>query len=85
MMASPATPRILLIGTADTKADELLFMRRCIEEGGGLVHALFTVALNDDVWPFQFFQSVLVHGEEAIAIMWVLAVWIRHPRYIRLA
>lgn len=29
------TPHILLIGTADTKADELLFMRRCIEQAGG--------------------------------------------------
>ena len=28
-------PRILLIGTADTKSDELLFLRRRIEEGGG--------------------------------------------------
>lgn len=29
------TPNILIVGTADTKADELLFMKRCIEEGGG--------------------------------------------------
>lgn len=29
------SPRILLIGTADTKADELLFMKRCIADGGG--------------------------------------------------
>ena len=36
-MASQASPRVLLIGTADTKADELLFMRRCIEDGGGSV------------------------------------------------
>lgn len=28
-------PRILLIGTADTKSDELLFMRRCIEAERG--------------------------------------------------
>ncbi len=28
-------PNILLIGTADTKSDELLFMRACIESGGG--------------------------------------------------
>ncbi len=30
-------PCILLIGTADTKADELRFMRQCIELGGGSV------------------------------------------------
>ncbi len=29
-------PNILILGTADTKADELLFMKRCIEEGGGV-------------------------------------------------
>ena len=27
--------RILIVGTADTKADELLFMRHCIESAGG--------------------------------------------------
>src|SRR5436190_859350 len=30
-------PQILLIGTADTKADELLFMKQCIEADGGSV------------------------------------------------
>jgi len=30
-----ANPRVLLVGTADTKADELLYLRRCLEEGGG--------------------------------------------------
>ncbi|MFT3818995.1 MAG: Tm-1-like ATP-binding domain-containing protein [Rubrivivax sp.] len=28
-------PHILIVGTADTKADELLFIRQCIEDGGG--------------------------------------------------
>jgi uncharacterized protein (UPF0261 family) len=32
-----ASPTILLIGTADTKADELCFMRDCITQGGGQV------------------------------------------------
>jgi uncharacterized protein (UPF0261 family) len=30
-----STPRILIVGTADTKADELLFMQRCIDSDGG--------------------------------------------------
>lgn len=30
-------PTVLLIGTADTKSAELLFMRECIEAGGGRV------------------------------------------------
>ncbi|MCZ2291906.1 MAG: Tm-1-like ATP-binding domain-containing protein [Burkholderiales bacterium] len=29
------SPGILIVGTADTKADELLFMKQCVEEGGG--------------------------------------------------
>jgi len=28
-------PHILIVGTADTKADELLFMKQCVEDGGG--------------------------------------------------
>jgi len=35
MKASDKTACVLLIGTADTKADELLFMKRCIENAGG--------------------------------------------------
>jgi uncharacterized protein (UPF0261 family) len=36
MAAGPLKPRtILLIGTADTKADELLYMKRCLSEAGG--------------------------------------------------
>ncbi|MER9399997.1 Tm-1-like ATP-binding domain-containing protein [Mesorhizobium sp. M0615] len=35
MSADMATPRILVIGTGDTKTDELLFMKACIEALGG--------------------------------------------------
>ncbi|ESW68013.1 Tm-1-like ATP-binding domain-containing protein [Mesorhizobium sp. C277A] len=35
MSADMATPRILVIGTGDTKTDELLFMKACIEVSGG--------------------------------------------------
>jgi uncharacterized protein (UPF0261 family) len=34
-MTNRPRPRILLIGTGDTKSDELLFMQRCINEAGG--------------------------------------------------
>lgn len=34
-MSAPTHPRILVIGTGDTKADELLFMARCVREAGG--------------------------------------------------
>jgi len=43
--------RVLLIGTADTKADELQFMRRCIEEGGGTVLVMDVGILGQA--PFQ--------------------------------
>ncbi len=36
-MGGASQPRILLIGTADTKADEILFLRQRIEAGGGTV------------------------------------------------
>lgn len=34
------TPKILLVGTADTKADELLYLQRCIEAQGGAAHIM---------------------------------------------
>jgi uncharacterized protein (UPF0261 family) len=34
-MTNRSRPRILLIGTGDTKSDELLFMQRCIDAAGG--------------------------------------------------
>ncbi|SFO79356.1 Uncharacterized protein, UPF0261 family [Variovorax sp. PDC80] len=39
-------PTVLLIGTADTKSAELLFMRECIEAGGGRV-AVMDVGVLD--------------------------------------
>ena len=34
------TPNILIVGTADTKADELLFIKQCIENGGGVASVM---------------------------------------------
>jgi uncharacterized protein (UPF0261 family) len=36
MLSILSTPRILLIGTGDTKSDEMLFMQSCISEAGGI-------------------------------------------------
>ena len=33
-MTATSSPSILIVGTADTKADELLYMRRCVERQG---------------------------------------------------
>ncbi|KAB2842959.1 MAG: UPF0261 family protein, partial [Burkholderiales bacterium] len=32
---NPINPRVLLVGTADTKSEELLFLKSCLEAGGG--------------------------------------------------
>ncbi|MDB5998428.1 MAG: hypothetical protein JWP52_127, partial [Rhizobacter sp.] len=44
-------PHILLIGTADTKAEELLFMKQCIEQAGGAVKIMDVGVLGQA--PFQ--------------------------------
>lgn len=45
---TPATrPRILLIGTGDTKADELLFMQDCIARAGGETVLMDVSVLGD--------------------------------------
>lgn len=56
------TSQILIIGTADTKADELLFMKQRIEEAGG-------VALIMDVGVLgrPAFQPDVTHSDVAIA------------------
>ncbi|UCI20047.1 Tm-1-like ATP-binding domain-containing protein [Mesorhizobium sp. B2-1-8] len=44
---SEQTPRILVIGTGDTKADELLFMKACIEASGGSAVMMDVSVLGD--------------------------------------
>ena len=46
-----ASPRILLIGTCDTKADEMLFMKECIESGGGRVMVMDVGVLGEPPFP----------------------------------
>lgn len=46
-MEATTTPRILIIGTGDTKADELLFMRDCIVKAGGIPLLLDVSVLGD--------------------------------------
>jgi uncharacterized protein (UPF0261 family) len=41
------TPRILLIGTGDTKSDELSFMKECIEKAGGVTLMMDVSVLGD--------------------------------------
>ena len=41
------TPKILLIGTGDTKSDEMLFMRGCIDGAGGIAVMMDVSVLGD--------------------------------------
>ncbi|ESW90404.1 hypothetical protein X773_02175 [Mesorhizobium sp. LSJC285A00] len=45
-----ATPRILVIGTGDTKTDELLFMKACIEASGGRAVMMDVSVLGDPAY-----------------------------------
>ena len=40
-------PNILLIGTADTKADELIYLKSCIEKAGGVALTMDVGVLGD--------------------------------------
>ncbi|RVA06636.1 Tm-1-like ATP-binding domain-containing protein, partial [Mesorhizobium sp. M7A.F.Ca.US.001.02.1.1] len=46
-MPSETAPRILVIGTGDTKAEELLFMKQCIEQSGGSAVMMDVSVLGD--------------------------------------
>ena len=59
-MADTKTPRILIIGTGDTKADELLFMRGRVEAAGGIGVMLDVSILGDP--PYQ-----AEHDKHAVA------------------
>ncbi|WP_292658004.1 Tm-1-like ATP-binding domain-containing protein, partial [Mesorhizobium sp.] len=46
-MPSETAARILVIGTGDTKAEELLFMKQCIEASGGRAVMMDVSVLGD--------------------------------------
>ena len=53
-MKNSLHPRILLIGTGDTKADELIFMQRCIDEAGGETATMDISILGDPPYKAQY-------------------------------
>ncbi|MBR0857095.1 Tm-1-like ATP-binding domain-containing protein [Bradyrhizobium liaoningense] len=59
-MTNSSRPRILLIGTGDTKADELLFMQRCINLAGGETVMMDISVLGDPSYEAQ-------HDKHAVA------------------
>ncbi len=50
-------PRILLIGTGDTKADELLFMQERIKDAGGTPVMMDISVLGDPPYEAQLRQA----------------------------
>lgn len=49
--AMTQAPGILLVGTVDTKADELLYMKGCIEAGGGHAIVMDVGVLGEPAFP----------------------------------
>ncbi len=61
------TPKILLIGTGDTKSDEMLFMRGCIEGAGGIAVMMDVSVLGDpDFTPDHSRHDVAAAAETTI-------------------
>lgn len=46
-----STPTILLVGTADTKADEIQFLRHCLQQQGGLARVMDVGVLGQPPYP----------------------------------
>ncbi len=64
-------PRILLIGTGDTKSDEMLFMRDCINQAGGITVFMDVSVLGNPAFPVDFSKhdvaAAIATTNEAIA------------------
>ncbi len=66
-------PTILIIGTADTKADEMLFMKQCIEGGGAKALVMDVGVLGDPAFEVEFSKHEVAKAagttnEEIIAL-----------------
>jgi uncharacterized protein (UPF0261 family) len=88
-------PRILVIGTGDTKADELLFMRACIETAGGAAVMMDVSVLGDPPYRPEHgkhevaaaagttINAVAASGEENVAMTAMAAGAARLARALR--
>jgi uncharacterized protein (UPF0261 family) len=63
-MTEISRPRILLIGTGDTKADELLFMSRCIADAGGEAVMMDISVLGDPPYVPAFDKHAVAAAAE---------------------
>ena len=57
-------PRILLIGTGDTKADELLFMSDCITQAGGEPIMMDISVLDDPPYKPRYDKHAVAHAAQ---------------------
>ncbi|RYY82459.1 MAG: UPF0261 family protein, partial [Comamonadaceae bacterium] len=55
-------PGILLVGTVDTKADELLYMKACIEAGGGRTVVMDVSVLGAPAFPPEVTKEQVAQG-----------------------
>lgn len=83
MQTSNKSPNILIIGTGDTKSDELTFMAATIREGGGVPLMMDVSVLSDP--PYQsefnrhdiaaaagtFIEAIINSGDENTAMEWM--------------
>lgn len=63
-MTNRSRPRILLIGTGDTKSDELLFMQRCINEAGGEMVMMDISVLGDPPYKAAYDKHAVAAAAE---------------------
>ncbi len=78
--------RILLIGTADTKADELLYLKSCIEKAGGAALIMDVGVLGEPSFTPDYSKhdvaaaigitndDIIALGDEQRAMMWSLVI-----------
>lgn len=64
-MTNMQRPRILLIGTGDTKADELLFMSACIAEAGGEAIMMDVSVLGDPPYAAPYDKHAVAASAQA--------------------
>ena len=61
---------ILIVGTADTKADELLYLKSCVERAGAVGKVMDVGAT---------FDHRLLDGSHAAKMHRIVRAWMEHP------
>jgi uncharacterized protein (UPF0261 family) len=80
----PAARRVLVIGTADTKADELLFLKRCIESDGALALMMDVGVVGEVPFAVDVSRHDVAHAAGA-TIAGVIALGDEHQAMTKMA